>query len=945
MAPSQRKIKQVEDLKPGAEIPIDRVSALAAVVNDNPELKAVVEGNAVPASREQEGAPPNTAPVPAGLPAAPELEALDLRTEPSGKPGFVTYTLKQGDNPWDLETFFGLEYGTLQKFNHFEDVHNLPVGMKIWIPQDQIQSEPPQLRQKTQSNNGAKFIFRVPIESDTITKDEFMVKGFAVMFGFTREQSMHLIKQVGWDLKEHADGRRFHPPTKEELKQGFKLLRISRNMFESIHGKLEREELKVVSAEPALRETMSRLEGTAPIFLMIKRIKELEEQIDDLGGPLTGDDIATFGEYSQELWDLKINLAEELANHGFVSVEDFEEKVAPKLAQFERRFRNFAVETAFAMLRESEKQLRLEEKLLDNAEVARELMEAVRPLQPFYDQADTARKEALEMLIQRLTGVENLDRFSIDDLLDAFVTHERQATTEGLIGFLNFLSMFQGLEFETFLKKSGPIDALLTKANEWEDLARQAAALQHGDAFPILKDPTFPLRSVARLSDEGVATLQSYVKQVVAFRLEKVDQTRNILSDDPDKVWELTPVILVAMEKLCIQPRSLYGLLIQQKLEDVAINKLIWDIALTALGIIMGIAAIFTGGATAIVFTVLSAAVSGVEAFRALEDFRLHSAASGTHFDRARALSDEDPEVLWVVLAFLGVGLDLISVAKLLPKIKTIAKTFDKTTDPKIFDSLIKENQQALGLADDQVQTMTAKIQEIATVRKEFLEILDDIKADKVQISTAMEADQEIMQRLSRITRFYIESDAKDFKVFLNEFRGLDLDSQQKMILEKIFKEAKPSKGTLDDASKVAQEAASKKESVQVFRVEETVFSRISISDEGFVDIPQVLTNKGKGPERALFINIDQEERARIFLLQRAVQDKPTSIKSFDVDPAFVDQLRRMAVLEDVASSFPERPIRVDVTKAPDQFGLTNPEWIQKLRDAIIQGTGKVEIE
>jgi hypothetical protein len=66
-------------------------------------------------------------------------------------------------------------------------------------------------------------------------------------------------------------------------------------------------------------------------------------------------------------------------------------------------------------------------------------------------------------------------------------------------------------------------------------------------------------------------------------------------------------------------------------------------------------------------------------------------------------------------------------------------------------------------------------------------------------------------------------------------------------------------------------------------------------------------------------------------------------IKSFKVPRNFLNEIRTSAVDESLAKkSFPDRPFRVDVTKAPDQFGLRKPQ-IQTLRSNIIQGSGKVE--
>ena len=64
------------------------------------------------------------------------------------------------------------------------------------------------------------------------------------------------------------------------------------------------------------------------------------------------------------------------------------------------------------------------------------------------------------------------------------------------------------------------------------------------------------------------------------------------------------------------------------------------------------------------------------------------------------------------------------------------------------------------------------------------------------------------------------------------------------------------------------------------------------------------------------------------------------TVKSFEVPQSVLSDLQSSAVPESMARQFPNSPIQVDVTKAPDQFGL-RPAQTDALRGAIIQGSGK----
>jgi filamentous hemagglutinin len=117
-----------------------------------------------------------------------------------------------------------------------------------------------------------------------------------------------------------------------------------------------------------------------------------------------------------------------------------------------------------------------------------------------------------------------------------------------------------------------------------------------------------------------------------------------------------------------------------------------------------------------------------------------------------------------------------------------------------------------------------------------------------------------------------------------------------------------------------------------VYRVEGAVNSRIVIGQNG-----QVIVQG----EKTLFLNFGSEARANEFLAKRLGQGMTDAqIKSFQVTQSFLDDLIKSAVPESMAKQFPNSPIVVDITKAANQFGLRG-EWLQRIQDAIIQGSGK----
>ncbi len=124
---------------------------------------------------------------------------------------------------------------------------------------------------------------------------------------------------------------------------------------------------------------------------------------------------------------------------------------------------------------------------------------------------------------------------------------------------------------------------------------------------------------------------------------------------------------------------------------------------------------------------------------------------------------------------------------------------------------------------------------------------------------------------------------------------------------------------------------------VTLYRVDDAGFAP-RIQADGTV--PVVTT--GSGGERALFVNIGQPQRAKEFALVN--RGGNATVTAVEVDASLLERLRTTSVYDkapDVKLS-PTAPLRVDVNKAPDQFGLRTPEQVQWLRDAIKPGTARV---
>jgi len=121
-------------------------------------------------------------------------------------------------------------------------------------------------------------------------------------------------------------------------------------------------------------------------------------------------------------------------------------------------------------------------------------------------------------------------------------------------------------------------------------------------------------------------------------------------------------------------------------------------------------------------------------------------------------------------------------------------------------------------------------------------------------------------------------------------------------------------------------------QTITVYRVEGMPNARIIIGPQGEVAIQG---------QKTLFMNFGSQVRAQEFLARRVQQGMPgATIKSFEVPQSFLTEMQQLAVPESMAGFYPGRPIIVDVTKAPNQFGL-RADQIEALQRAVIQGSGR----
>jgi hypothetical protein len=158
------------------------------------------------------------------------------------------------------------------------------------------------------------------------------------------------------------------------------------------------------------------------------------------------------------------------------------------------------------------------------------------------------------------------------------------------------------------------------------------------------------------------------LEPVIAEKLTNIATARLALESGELPVWKLPVIVDLTRAHLSIQTGSMYDRLVGDTVQQIEADERWVQAALSALGIAIALvgllAAPFTGGSSfgvglAAGASIASGGLSAYLIYEEIQRYQLDAAASGTDFDKARALSMADPSLFWLAAVILGAGLDL----------------------------------------------------------------------------------------------------------------------------------------------------------------------------------------------------------------------------------------------------------------------------------------------
>ena len=226
-------------------------------------------------------------------------------------------------------------------------------------------------------------------------------------------------------------------------------------------------------------------------------------------------------------------------------------------------------------------------------------------------------------------------------------------------------------------------------ADQIKEDRTQLAGLRakHEGAFPLLaaysKDETFTKDGqpwgMRRLDSDGEqnttaliaiskggASAGAQVGPMVASRLKNIKTCEDALKDGELNIWKTPTIVNGTKAKMGLLPKGWEDKVVTDQADKVQSDAALTSLLIGAVALGLGLlAAIPTGGASMVVAAGVagaaagSAALSAYQGYNSYKEYELASAEAGTAFDKAKAISQEDPSLMWLAVDVVAVILDV----------------------------------------------------------------------------------------------------------------------------------------------------------------------------------------------------------------------------------------------------------------------------------------------
>ncbi|MEH2316511.1 eCIS core domain-containing protein [Nostoc sp.] len=169
----------------------------------------------------------------------------------------------------------------------------------------------------------------------------------------------------------------------------------------------------------------------------------------------------------------------------------------------------------------------------------------------------------------------------------------------------------------------------------------------------------------------GSSTGVEYLAAQTFEKLENIQKVREALGANKVKILKNDNILKGTKATMGLKPDSIEDRLVDDHAKQVASEEFWENLLIAAVAIGLGlVAAIPSGGSSIVVAGITTAAaiagagLSVYQAGKSLKGYELARAESGTHFDKAQAISQEEPSLFWLGVDIIGAGLDIAAALK-----------------------------------------------------------------------------------------------------------------------------------------------------------------------------------------------------------------------------------------------------------------------------------------
>jgi len=244
---------------------------------------------------------------------------------------------------------------------------------------------------------------------------------------------------------------------------------------------------------------------------------------------------------------------------------------------------------------------------------------------------------------------------------------------------------------------AGIVSALHT--DEYLEASKKLEALSQQRAVVLTQYPMLarvkPEDFIKLKDEEMLARLGGELPGI----LKDIAETRQNVADDEINLWSLNQIVDATIAGLGIQSEAKRKV-IQDKAKSEAKKKTIKEIVKTIFMVGLGLAAAFVGGPLGLAFAAGALGLSLYDAIEQTRQYAILKPASNTDIDPSKSLvpPEQVPGWGWLVVAWVGVGIDAAAVVK---AVSSIAKA--ERSLALAMEDLAEQNAKRLGVPKEEL--------------------------------------------------------------------------------------------------------------------------------------------------------------------------------------------------------------------------------------------------